>query len=277
MSLQSFHGNGIFIDGDEFYETYLKTVEEILTHGPKKSPRGQTVTYFQNCLFQVNCPGTVFSTPNREYKFSYLNKELDLYFKGEMSAESFGKASKFWLQLANPDGNINSNYGYHVFYRPIETKFGTIKNQWTYAKTQLLNDKDTRQALIFISTPSVQFEGNKDFICTLNYVFNIEKDTLHLTVNRRSQDLYFGLPHDINFEYLLMVKMHNELKDVYPDLKIGSFNMFCNNIHIYDRNYDIFAGMIDDFDKNEYINYDVLKNVDQEILDNYVFNKEFGN
>ena len=96
-------------------------------------------------------------------------------------------------------------------------------------------------------------------------------------MNRRSQDLYFGLPHDINFEYLLMVKMHNELKDIYPELKIGSYNMFCNNIHIYDRNLEIFNGMINDFENNKYINLDVLKNVDQEILDNYVFNKEFGN
>ena len=98
MSLQSFHGNGIFIDGDNFFDSYLKAVEQILKYGPKKSPRGQTVTYFQNCLFQVNCPGTVFSTPTREYKFNYLNKELELYFNGKMSAEEFGKASKFWLK-----------------------------------------------------------------------------------------------------------------------------------------------------------------------------------
>ena len=261
----------------DFSTAYCTLIKRLLKNGTRKAPRNQGISCFQNCLFTVRNPGTMFSCKSREYPFSYLNKELKLYFTGNCSAEDFGKASKFWLQLANPDGNVNSNYGYHIFYRPIETKFGNMKNQWVYAKNQLINDKDTRQALMFISTPSVQFEGNKDFICTLNYVFNIEKDTLHLTVNRRSQDLYFGLPHDINFEYLLMVKMHNELKDVYHELKIGSFNMFCNNIHIYDRNYEIFSGMINDFDKNEYINLDVLKNVDQEILNNYVFNKKFGN
>ena len=197
--------NGIFINCVDYLNTYIKLVENILINGGKKSPRGQTISYFQNCLFKVENPGTVFSTPSRDYKFDYLNKELDLYFKGDLSAQEFGKASKFWLQLANPDGNINSNYGYHVFYRPIETKFGNIKNQWSYAKQQLLNDKDTRQALIFISTPNVQFDENKDFICTLNYVFNIDEyNYLNLTVNRRSQDMFFGLPYDYAFVFLLL-------------------------------------------------------------------------
>lgn len=265
------------IDQENFSDSYIKLIKLLMELGTKKSPRGQNISCFQNCLFTVRNPGTIFSSPSREYPFSYLNKELKLYFTGNCSAEDFGKASKFWLQLANPDGNVNSNYGYHIFYRPIETKFGNMKNQWVYAKNQLIHDKDTRQALMFISTPSVQFDGNKDFICTLNYLFNIEDNKLHLTVNRRSQDLHFGLPHDINFEYLLMVKMHNELLDVYPELELGSYNMFCNNIHIYERNYEIFRNMISDYDKNEYSNINVLENVDEDIIKNYVLNKNFGN
>ena len=269
---------GIFINSNEFCTSYFSLIEDILTNGGRKAPRGQGVSYFQNCLFKVNNPGNVFSTPTREYKFSYLNKELELYFNGTLSAEEFGKASKFWLQLANPDGNINSNYGYHVFYRQIETKFGNIKNQWTYAKNQLINDKDTRQALIFISTPAVQFKGNKDFICTLNYVFNIdENNKLHLTVNRRSQDLFFGLPYDYAFEYLLMVKMLNELKDIYPMIELGSYNMFCNNIHIYDRNKETFENMLNEYRNNNVTLLSILDNVDQNIIKNFVLNKNFGN
>jgi thymidylate synthase len=270
--------NGLFVNGTNFHLSYMSLVERILSEGGKKSPRGQGISYFQNCLFKVEYPKTVFSVPSRDYKFDYLNKELDLYFKGDLSAEAFGKASKFWLQLANPDGNINSNYGYHVFYREIETKFGNIKNQWTYAKQQLLNDKDTRQALIFISTPSVQFDGNKDFICTLNYVFNIdEENKLHLTVNRRSQDLFFGLPYDYAFEFLLLYKMYNELKDLYPELEIGSYTMFCNNIHIYDRNKETFEKMLNDYKNNDIVIDNIIDKVDQNIIKNYVLNKNFGN
>lgn len=275
--------NGIFICGNankvkNYANSYMSLVDSIIYLGGKKAPRGQGISYWQNCLFKVEYPGTVFSTPSREYKFDYLNKELALYFNGDLSAESFGKASKFWLQLANPDGNINSNYGYHVFHRPIKTKFGTIKNQWTYVKQQLLNDKDTRQALIFISTPNVQFEGNKDFICTLNYVFNIdEHNYLNLTVNRRSQDLFFGLPYDYAFEFLLLYKMYNELKDVYTELKIGSYTMFCNNIHIYDRNKETFENMLNDYKNDNLILHNIIDRVDKNIINDYVLNKDFGN
>ena len=91
-----------------------------------------------------------------------------------------------------------------------------------------------------VSGPDVQFENNKDFICTLNYIFNIEDDKLHLTVGRRSQDLLFGIPYDYVFEFLLMEKMLKELSNYYPDLKLGSYTMFANNVHIYERNFEIF-------------------------------------
>jgi thymidylate synthase len=270
--------NGFYINEEYYLNAYIKLVENILNNGGKKSPRGQGISYIQNCLFRIENPGDVFSTPTREYKFDYLNKELKLYFNGDLSADAFGTASKFWLQLANPDGNINSNYGYHVFYREIDTKFGKIKNQWTYAKQQLLNDKDTRQALIFISTPAVQFEGNKDFICTLNYVFNIdENNKLHLTVNRRSQDLFFGLPYDYAFEFLLLYKMYNELKNIYQDIEIGSYTMFCNNIHIYDRNKENFQNMINDYKNNNLTIHNIIDNVDNDIIKKYVLNESFGN
>jgi hypothetical protein len=161
-------------------------------------------------------------------------------------------------------------------------EYSTLKVQMKHfdprARIQLLNDKDTRQALIFISTPSVQFDGNKDFICTLNYVFNIdEENKLHLTVNRRSQDLFFGLPYDYAFEFLLLYKMYNELKDLYPELEIGSYTMFCNNTHIYDRNKETFEKMLNDYKNNDIVIDNIIDKVDQNIIKNYVLNKNFGN
>ena len=94
------------IDQENFSDSYIKLIKLLMELGTKKLPRGQNISCFQNCLFTVRNPGTIFSSPSREYPFSYLNKELKLYFTGNCSAEDFGKASKFWLQLANPDGNI---------------------------------------------------------------------------------------------------------------------------------------------------------------------------
>ena len=128
---------------------------------------------------------------------------------------------------------------------------------------------------MFISSPHVQFEGNKDFICTLNYCFNIENDVLSLTVNRRSQDVILGIVYDYAWEYLLLLKMHNELLEKYPDLKIGSYTMFVNNIHVYERNFKLVEDMLNDVKNGDDWKLDIKTNVDPSILTNYVYNKEF--
>lgn len=267
----------IICEGKTFSQSYMDLVFTLMKQGVTKAPRGQKISHIQNCLFVVNEPGTVFSCDSRKYRTDYLNKELALYFSGDCSAEKFGEASVFWLQLKNPDNEtINSNYGYRIFYKPIESKF--VKHsmtQWDYCKQQLLNDKDTRQGLIFVSGDDVQFPENKDFICTLTYCFNIENDKLNLTVNRRSQDLFFGLPYDYVWEYALLLKMHNELKEKYPELQIGKYSMFCNNIHIYERNFETFKMMLADFSCGKYQDFDIneLINDDNKA---FIYDKTYG-
>jgi thymidylate synthase len=259
-----------------FTETYLELIQELMKQGVTKAPRNQPISHLQNALFVVKDPSTVFSCESRKYNWTYLNKELELYFKGEKSAEKFGEASKFWLKLANAQNNINSSYGYRIFYRPIYSEIELnekdvdliheYNNQWQFCKEQLINDKDTRQALMFVSGPDVQYKNNKDFICTLTYLFDINDNQLNLTVNRRSQDLHFGLPYDFVWEYLLLYKMKNELTEVYPDLKLGTYTMFANNVHIYERNFEIFKQMLDDYNTGKYENQNILNNITSDNL-----------
>ena len=268
-----------YVEKNTFTDAYVSALKNLMENGREKSPRGLKVKYFQNFLFSVENPGDVFHCDSRPYRWDYLNKELSLYFKGERSSDKFAEASKFWKHLENPDGTINSNYGYLVFYKPIVTDFTSDddKNmtQWKYAKQQLISDKDTRQALMFISSPHVQFKGNKDFICTLNYTFSINEDVLSLEVNRRSQDAILGIVYDYAWEWLLLVKMYNELLEYYPTLKIGSYTMFCNNFHVYEKNFELVKNMIDDYENSRYMEYNILGNIDREIETSYVFNKEF--
>ncbi len=251
------------INNNTFTESYIELIKSLCSLGVTKKPHNVGIAHIQNCLFSVNSPGDIFDHPLRKFNANYLNKELELYLDGKLSAIEFSEASKFWLHLANPDGNINSNYGYRIFYKPIDNKFNkTFKNQWEFAKQQLLDDKDSRQSLIFVSGQDVQFNGNKDFICTLNYIFNIEDNKLHMTVQRRSQDIHFGLPYDYCFEYLLMVKMLSELQKKYPEVTLGSYTMFANNIHLYERNFELYNNILNDINSSSslQINNLILEN-----------------
>lgn len=264
--------NNATYTGHSFSDIYFSIIKDLLQQGVTKAPRGQAISHIQNCFITIEDPSTVFSCPSRPYNWDYLNKELTLYFDGERSAQKFSEASKFWDKLKNADGTINSAYGYRLFYRPIILDeslkdYLTFNNQWNYVKYQLTTDKDSRQAIAFISGPDVQYAGNKDFICTLTYTFDISDNKLNLTVNRRSQDLYFGIPYDFAWEYLLMTKMVNELKEIYPELEVGTYTLFCNNIHIYERNFDIFTNMLNDFNNKKVENIQIISHIREENIE----------
>lgn len=244
----------------EFY-SYTDAIScligELLEKADTKSPRGQKINFIQNCNFTILRPITVSGTESRPYNWDYAINEIKLYLSGDCSVESFSKISKFWSKLSNPDNStINSNYGYRILHKQINASFETdCKTQWDFCKKQLINDRDTRQALMFVSGQDVQFNNNKDFICTLSYMFDISDNKLNLTVSRRSQDLFYGFPYDYVWEVYLMNRMLSEIKEKYPELELGSYTLLCNNLHIYERNFEIFNKMKDDYASGNYTDH----------------------
>lgn len=243
------------------HEAYLGVLTDVLDN-PEcvSSPRGQRVREKFNYQFSISAPTTdsiVTLDPERNKVIdSYSKKEFDLYDSCANSAEEFGKASKFWLKLANPDGSVNSAYGYLIWKnkshgnpRYENTKLdeydsSLMRTPWEWAKLSLVQDRDTRQAVLRFSLPEHQWNGNKDQTCTLHGIFMIRDNKLNLTINMRSNDLTFGLVYDLPWFISLIYKMKDELKDIYPDLEIGTYTHYVHNLHIYDRDEDKILKMI---------------------------------
>ena len=147
---------------------------------------------------------------------SYTDKEVELYNSGTNSAEDFGKASKFWLKLANPDGTVNSAYGYLIKHNKshgnpmyelgadmsmmagstvavaeklMQAAPDYMYTPWQWCLDSLRADKDTRQAVLRFSLPEHFYKGNKDMTCTLEVNVHIREDKLYFSVHMRSIDL----------------------------------------------------------------------------------------
>ncbi|CEF28994.1 Thymidylate synthase (fragment) [Xenorhabdus nematophila str. Websteri] len=60
--------------------------------------------------------------------------------------------------MIDENGNINSNYGYYVFYEPIELYL----NQYNWVISVLKKNKDSRRAIININQ-SYHKSETKDF------------------------------------------------------------------------------------------------------------------
>lgn len=237
------------------------------------APRGQSVREKFNYAFTIDYPTVEFIKtldPERNKVIAeYSKKEFDLYESCSNRVEDFAQASKFWNKLANPDGTINSAYGFLIWKNkshgnPFEqeqvnhplfvstnngpgrvtTMIPKYRTPWEWVKESLIADKDTRQAILRFSLPEHQWMGNKDQTCTLHGYFSIRNDKLSLTITMRSNDLTLGLVYDLPWFISLMYKMKDELKDVYPDLKIGSYTHFVHNLHVYDRDEEKILKML---------------------------------
>jgi len=228
--------------GKTFAEVYKKSLKDLLKTSSSVSPRGYKVNEILNAVHVIEDPTScLYENKRRGSQLKYIAAETLYYFLGRRDLGFIKEYASFWEQIANSDSTVNSAYGNLLF---TETnKFGI--SQWDWAYKSLCNDKDTRQAILLFNKPDYQYFGNKDVICTLNGVFNIRDNKLHLTVNMRSNDAVLGTPTDIAFFALLQMQMCKILKEeAYPELELGRLTHVANSYHIYERHFTLVGEMI---------------------------------
>jgi thymidylate synthase len=219
---------------NSFCDAYKEALR-VLVDEPEfiSSPRGFKVHECLNASLVIRNPlSNLFKNSYRGIPLKYLKKEVALYLSARRDAEGFEEASKFWANIKTPDNLINSAYGYLIFEG---TKTVNGKTQFEWVIDSLKEDKDSRQAIMFFNKPEFQYEGNKDFVCTLNMIFHIRDNKLYATTNMRSQDIRRGMQFDIPFFTLVQYLVYLELKQVYPELSLGWYRHNCASLHIYDN------------------------------------------
>lgn len=250
---------------ENIHDAYLGTLRDVYeNYECLSSPRGQACREILDYTFRISEPKPeTIITKDAERNTtiaSYTTKEVELYNACTNDVEDFAKASKFWKKLANPDGTVNSAYGYLIWknkshgntfeYSDEElmssVSDGYMRTPWEWAKTSLLQDKDSRQAILRFSLPSHQWHGNKDQTCTMHGWFSIRDNKLNLSITMRSNDLMLGLVYDLPWFISLIYRMRDELKDKYPSLDIGHYTHTVHSMHIYERDEEKILKMIGD-------------------------------
>lgn len=256
--------------GISMLDIYKKAVPFLLfTPEEVRSPRGQKVHEIIGAHIKITDPTCCLwngGDKSRPYPIQYLKDELTAYLACANDLETFKRISKFWGQLSDDNETINSAYGQIIYDLKLTNKqfdsdegyFDTsleLSNLWhnvVFTQFQWViesfrKDRDTRQAIMFVASPFYQYKDNKDFICTLNYHFVINsRGELDMIVNRRSQDIHFGMTFDIPWEAVLQMTVLHEIQKFYPDVKLGSYMLNCNSLHMYERNFDIYRDFWND-------------------------------
>ena len=178
---------------------------------------------------------TIFCPVNREY----VERELKWYLSQSLNVYDIpGKVPEVWKQVADKDGFINSNYGWCIFSEENGS-------QYRNCLRQLINDNDTRRAVMIYTRPNMQYDYNKngmsDFMCTCYTHQFIRNGKLVYIVYQRSCDAIFGFRNDLAWHQYVANKLLQDLNNNLPkDKQLNAkpeIIFSCGSIHVYERHF----------------------------------------
>lgn len=214
---------------NSFSEVFKNIISDIKVNGKVSKPRDLEVSELMYAGYAVDPTKPIANFNGREFNWKYFAGELVWYLNKDTNIDYINQFSGFWKGITNPGTNeINSNYGSLLFGEQLQWVVDSLKK-----------DKNTRQAIAFLNQPKYQFEGNKDFVCTMYLNFSIRENALDMKVQMRSNDIFYGLTFDAPFFALVHQHVYLWLKSTYPELSLGTYYHFADNIHFYERHYEL--------------------------------------
>lgn len=234
----------------DFSNTFKGLIHKINTHGLISKPRDLQVKEFLLDRVDIDPTKPIANFEARTFNWKYFAGEMAWYLHRDTNIDYINNFSGFWKGITNPGTNeINSNYGALVFN---DEQIGWVIDS-------LLADVNSRQAIMFFNQPKFQFKGNKDFVCTMYANFFIRNNKLNMKIQMRSNDIFYGLTFDAPFFSFLMQTIYLILKknDKYKNLELGTYYHFADNIHFYERHFEL---------AEKIINSDLSKNVNHSLI-----------
>lgn len=171
-----------------------------------------------NVGFYINNPYDVNITSSfRKWNAKYAEREWNWYLSENPNAEEISKHAPIWKDHMDENGDVRSNYGW---------QWGR-KNQ-LFNVLQKLTNENTRQAVLSIYDGKEQDTYQYDTPCTLSIHFQIIDNKLCMTVNMRSNDLWYGFCNDQYCFAKLQQLIASRL-----NLECGWYYHFSSNLHLY--------------------------------------------
>lgn len=172
----------------------------------------------------------------RQPNYDYAQREIEWYDSQSLNVNDIpGNTPKIWLDCADKNGIINSNYGWCVYSPQNFLQYENCLNA-------LIKDLHTRQAVMIYTRPSMQYENNMngmhDFMCTFSNQVFINGNKLDFIVNMRSNDAVFGYCNDYMWFKTLQCRLCNDLtKELEYEIFPGDIIWNAGSLHVYERHF----------------------------------------
>lgn len=154
--------------------------------------------------------------------------ELAWYLSKDSSKKFIEPYIPLYSNEESEQNKILGAYGSKIFGSSND-----ITSQFERVCEQIIARKDTKQAFLVLSNEQdykVNYDKFSSPPCTIGLHFYVRNDKLNLTVYMRSNDAYYGLPHDL-FCFTLL----QEMVSFKVNIPIGNYTHTCTSLHIYSQ------------------------------------------
>lgn len=191
---------------------------------------------------------SIFGTVNRQY----IEREEKWYNSMSLNVNDIpGGPPAVWKAVADTEGFINSNYGWCIFSPDNVsdmldsdekfTKTGATLNQYNLALEELLQNPESRRAMMIYTRPSMWKDYNKngrsDFMCTNAVQYLIRDGAVHAIVQMRSNDACFGYKGDRAWQQHILEKVTASLNARGTSYAVGNLYWNAGSLHVYSRHF----------------------------------------
>ena len=184
-----------------------------------------------NAAFFANQP-TIFGTVNEDY----VQRELEWYKSMSLNVNDIpGGPPEIWKMVANPNGYINSNYGWCIYSQQNGNQYQNVLNE-------LIKNPLSRRATMIYNRPTMHDDYNKggmsDFMCTNAVQYLIRNNKLNALVYMRSNDAVFGYKNDYAWQKHVLEELVTDLRNEWlDDIQIGDIYWNVASLHVYERHF----------------------------------------
>lgn len=154
------------------------------------------------------------------------------YLSGSNNLNDINYYDDSWNKRSDDGKTLNSAYGYKIFNPEF---FGF--SQYKRVLSILRENPDSRQAIINLHKPNDK--KTNDELCTIYLHFFIRKNKLHMIVNMRSNDAFWGFTYDIFAFTFIQEMMALEL-----GVELGSYYHNAGSMHVYDKDREQILSII---------------------------------
>lgn len=160
----------------------------------------------------------------RKWNKDYAEAEWQWYLSANPDATEISKRAPIWKNHMDENGHVRSNYGWQW----------CRGSQYDYIidilYNSLVNNLDTRKAVLTFYDGKEINTYSYDTPCTNSIHFQIVERKLCMTVNMRSNDLWYGFCND---QYCFSKLQEMVAKDL--GIEVGWYYHFASNMHIYNE------------------------------------------